>query len=230
MAVRPQLIWCAACGKRLAEVAVSLGWSYGACLPGSVSCQPLHFADQNWKRPDRIAYILALAKHRPAVATVLDWEHDHQLSEVLSWAEEAAQHVLEAVYLIPKVSGQVHRLPRLIGGKRVVLAYSVPTGYGGSPLHLSELAGWPVHLLGGEPHRQMRIAAILGCIAEVVSVDGNTIGRKARLGQFWRRERGPRGGHWCQLRDAGDDREDNFALECFRRSLVAVREAWEVPS
>jgi hypothetical protein len=167
----------------------------------------------------------ALALHRPAMATVLDWEEPSQLSEVLSWAEEAAMHVTESVLLIPKVPGHVSDLPRSIGGKRVVIGYSVPTGYGASPLFLSELAGWPVHLLGGMPHRQLEIYGYLRGISEVVSVDGNSAHQQAHKCRFWSRKAGKKG-HWIQLSEAGDTRAEGANLECFRRSLEEISGAW----
>lgn len=220
----PELIYCADGNPRFAALAVNAGWRYGARLPGTVY-QAVHFADQDWRNPDRARYMAALATHRPDVATVLDWEHNDQLPEVLGWAEEAAAHVAEAVYLIPKVVGGVDRLPRTIGGKRVVLAYSVPTSYGGSPIPLWELAGWPVHLLGGSPQEQMRLWHQLSPICEVVSVDGNMAAQQARKGRTWRQTPG-RKGHWWQLSQLGDDRCDGVDAECFRRSLEAIKQAW----
>ena len=126
----PELIYCADGNPRFAKIAIDAGFFYGARLPGSVK-YPIHFADQDWKNPDRARYMVELEKHRPVMATVLDWEQEEQLGEVLSWAEEAAQYV-ERVLLIPKVIGGIERLPRKIGGADVVLAYSVPTRYGGT--------------------------------------------------------------------------------------------------
>lgn len=168
----------------------------------------------------------ALAQHRPAMATVLDWEHPEQLSEVLSWAEEASQHVTESVVLIPKVPGMVPQLPREINGKRVVLAYSVPTSYGASPLMLWEFAGWPVHLLGGSPHRQREVWDYLHGIADVVSLDGNMTHQQAHKCRTWVRQRQAKG-HWVQLRDLGDARTEGANLECFRCSLLEIARLWE---
>lgn len=167
----------------------------------------------------------ALAYHRPCMATVIDWEQEEQLPDVLSWAEEAAQHVGESVLIVPKVPGCIGQLPRAIGDKRIVLAYSVPTSYGGSPLHLLELADWPVHLLGGSPHRQMELYRYLRCCSEVVSVDGNMTGQQARRGRFWRSKKGTKG-HWVQLSESGDYRERGVDLECFRLSLEGIKNAW----
>jgi hypothetical protein len=79
--------------------------TYGAQLPATVYYPP-QFVDQDWKRPDRAAYVAAVAQHRPRMATVLDWERDEQLPEVLAWAEDVAPFV-ERVILIPKVIGGV---------------------------------------------------------------------------------------------------------------------------
>lgn len=167
----------------------------------------------------------ALEKHRPAVATVLDWEHHGQLDEVLSWAEEAARHVTRAVLVVPKVPGLVGLLPRTVGGKEVFLAYSVPTSYGGSPLGLWELAGWPVHLLGGSPQKQMDIYRHIRGICRVESVDGNMAHQQAHRGRYWRRKPGPKG-HWEQLQETGDTRTRGANLEAFRLSLANIQEAW----
>lgn len=102
------------------------------------------------------------------MATVLDWYRMEQLPDVLGWAEDIAPFV-SVIVIIPKVPGEVHRLPRDVGGKQVRLGYSVPTTYGGTEVPLYEFAGWPVHLLGGDPARQMALARVL----DVRSADGN---------------------------------------------------------
>lgn len=223
MATRPELIYCADGNPTFARAAVEAGWLYGAKLPATVY-ETVHFADQDWKNPNRDAYMTALERHRPRMATVLDWEHPEQLGEVLSWAEQAAQYV-ERVLLVAKVPGELDRLPRSIGGKPVVLAYSVPTSYGGSPLGLWEMAGWPVHLLGGSPHAQMRLWQYLRGPCEVVSADGNMMHQQAHRCRFWSRKKGPNG-HWVQLSDTGDDRTEGANLEAFKKSLAEVRSAW----
>ena len=185
--------------------------TYGAQLPGTVYFPP-EFVDQDWKRPDRAAYVAAVAQHRPRIATVLDWERDEQLPEVLAWAEDVAPFV-ERVIIIPKVTGGIPRLPRRIGGREVVLGYSVPTRYGGTELPLWEFAGWPVHLLGGSPHRQLHVAHYL----EIISADGNYINRKAtQFCEWWN------GRRWEPLRP----KQDDAPYEAFRRSCVNVMAAW----
>lgn len=151
---------------------------------------------------------------------MLDWERPDQLSEVLAWAETIAPFVARIV-VIPKVPGEVHRVPGEVRGRPVVLGYSVPTSYGGTACGVWEFAGRPVHLLGGSPQAQLRLRRYL----RVVSADGNMASQQARRGRFWSRSPGPKG-HWSQLRESGDDRHDP-AAECFRRSLVAVKATWQ---
>jgi hypothetical protein len=224
-----EIIYCAAGNSRFAQIAIEAGMTYGAQLPATVYYPP-QFVDQDWKRPDRAAYVAAVAQHRPRMATVLDWERDEQLPEVLAWAEDVAPFV-ERVILIPKVIGGVPRLPRRIGGRDVVLGYSVPTRYAGTSVPPWEFAGWPVHLLGGSPHRQIAMAHYLN----VVSADGNYIAKMAqRWNQFWslapalyaKDRRWPRlievdGRAWGDGSSTAD-----APYEAFRRSCVNVMEAW----
>jgi hypothetical protein len=206
-----EIIYCANGNRRFAQIAIEAGMTYGAQLPGTVY-HPPEFADQDWKRPNRAAYMAALAQHRPRMATVLDWERDDQLPEVLSWAEEAAQYV-EVIILIPKVFGGIRRLPRRIGGATVRLGYSVPTAYGGTELPLWEFAGWPVHLLGGSPHRQIHLAHYL----RVESADGNYANRKAtQFCEWWN------GARWLPLQPPQED----APYEAFRRSCANIMAAW----
>lgn len=218
------LIYCADGNPTFAAAAVEAGWIYGARLPGTVY-QTVQFADQDWKNPDRRAYMVALAKHKPHMATVLDIERESQLSEALSWAEEAASHV-RSIVMIPKVFGMIPRIPGKIGGAKIILGYSVPTAYGSNPVPLWEWV-WtskrrPVHLLGGSPQAQMRIAKYLN----VVSADGNMAHQQAHHCRTWRRERGSKG-HWVQLSELGYTQKTGANLQAFRLSLNEIKATWE---
>lgn len=218
----PRLIWCADGNVAHSRAALSAGWLYGCRLPakGMIRDVPLHFADQDWRRPDRARYMELLAKHRPALATVLDWEEPGQYAEVMSWAEEAAALVTEAVLVIPKVPGGVPDIPVEIGGREVRLAYSVPTSYGGSPLGLWEFRGRPLHLLGGSPHAQQDVARYLR--REVVSLDGNMAKKMATSRCcHWTRAKTSKG-HWQAL----DGFDGDGPTECVRRSCAEIAEAW----
>lgn len=211
-----ELIYCADGNRRFAEIAINAGFLYGAQMPRHVYFQPF-FCDQDWKKPDRKKYMAALAKHRPYLASVLDWERDDQYGDVMKWAEEAAMYVSE-VMVIPKVCGTIDRIPEVIGGKRVRIGYSVPTKYGGSFVPLWEFGRRPIHLLGGSPNKQFELTYYLN----VVSVDGNyTQMMASRYNEFWM------DGSWHELNQNGIHYEKDAIYEAFSRSCQNVMEAWQ---
>lgn len=167
------LIYCAARSVRFAEIALKFGWKYGTQLPSKIHHDP-YFVDQDWRNPDRQRYMAALSLHKPTLATVLDWEREEQFDEVMSWAAEASQYV-QTVIVIPKVIGGVSRIPERVNGKPVRLGYSVPTRYAGTPVSAEEFGQRPVHLLGGSPVAQKKLANVLN----VVSADGNYLQKMA---------------------------------------------------
>lgn len=221
--IYPKLIYCADGNSKFAQVAVDEGWLYGARLPAT-TYQSVYFADQNWKDPNRKTYMRALRIYKPKMATVLDWERESQLPEVLSWAEEASQYV-EKVVIIPKVPGQVYKLPKIINGKEIIIGYSVPTSYGKTEVKLEELEGRRVHLLGGSPQKQLEIWCYLLHRAKVISIDGNMAHKQAHRCRWWSCVKG-RVGHWRQLNEV-DDRKVGANLEAFRLSLREIRKAWD---
>lgn len=219
-----EIIYCAGGNARFAQIAIDAGWLYGSQLPETVY-HPLYFADHDYKRPNMRVYIDALARHKPYMATALDWEREDPLPDVLGWAEEIAQHV-EVVVLIPKVQGGIVRLPLVIGGKTVRLGYSVPTKYGGTELPIWEFKNWPIHLLGGSPHKQMQIAHYL----DVHSVDGNYAHKIAiKHCQFWAPgdARYARDRFWPKLEEADGCRvEIDAPYEAFKRSCINIMREW----
>jgi hypothetical protein len=219
--MKPDLIFCAGKNPTFAEIAISAGFRYGAQLP-CTTYGPVYFADQNWKNPNRDAYMTALSKHRPTMASVMDWEQPEQLEDVLSWAKSAALFV-DVVMIIPKVSGKISSLPRRIEGKEIRLGYSVPTGHGGTMLHVAEFTDWPVHLLGGSPGAQMKLARYM----DVKSADGNMAMKMANRGLFWKPGKHMFSNAWVSLKETDGQRwngDGNY--EAFRRSCVNIMAAW----
>ena len=221
-----EIIFCAAKNRRFAEIALACGFKYGARLPDPVYFAP-YFVDQEWANPDRTAYVAAVRQHRPYMASVLDWERAEQLPEVLGWAEEIAPFI-EEVILVPKVVDGIARLPRRVGGKPVRLGYSVPTRHGATPVPVWEFAGWPVHLLGGDPRRQMALARIL----DVRSADGNKWMLQARNNQVWVPQvllvGRARNRQWPQLQEIGLGHLDQDSVyAAFRLSSENIQRTWQ---
>ena len=223
----PRLIYCAAGNKRFSEIAIRHGFAYGAQLPNTIYYAP-GFCDQNWRKPDRAKYMAALAEHRPALATVLDYEREAQLGEVLSWAHEAAQYVKEAVIIIPKAQNTLAALPREIGGKEVRLGYSVPTRFGGTEVPVWEFCGWPVHLLGGAPQAQMKLAAYLD---NVQSADGNYAMKMANQHNAFfvynKMARYAKNSSWPKLNECGGEWiKHDVPYKAFELSCINIQAAW----
>lgn len=217
------LIYCADGNARFATIAVEQGFRYGAQLPNTIYAAP-YFVDQNWRAPVRETYMAALAEYRPAIATVLDLEHESQFDEVLSWATEAAQHVRETVIIIPKVMGIIPRIPETIGGKQIRLGYSVPTSFAGTCLPLWEFARRPVHLLGGSPSKQLELASYLN----VESADGNYSQLMAnRYGQFYACNgmANVKDRYWPRLAEVHPIDTDR-PYHAFRLSCINIMAAW----
>lgn len=209
-----EIIYCASGNRRFARIAIECGFLYGSQLP-SKSGMPfdLHFADQDWKNPNRDVYVSEIAKYRPAVATVLDLEGEDQLGEVLGWAEDIAPYA-PTVVVIPKVSGVIDRIPEIISGSRVRLGYSVPTKYGSTDVHTREFGDRPVHLLGGSPPKHRKLYHLLN----VVSVDGNVATLAARFGQSWNGEK------WFYNEN---EKGKDFMYGCFRASCEGIMRMWK---
>jgi hypothetical protein len=197
--LKVKLVYCADGNNVFAEIAKLYNYLYGA-QPLKTFYLPLEFADVDPNAiPPRDKYIAAIKKYCPEMATVRDWSIASELSDVLGWAEEIAPFV-EKIIIIPKVIDGISKLPKFVGGKKVILGYSVPTTHGGTSVPIWEFAGWPVHLLGGSPQAQMMMARYLN----VVSCDGNMAAKMAR-GQtragavcVWKPDKRDKG-HWQQL-------------------------------
>lgn len=227
-----KLIFCAAGNKRFAELAVRYGFTYGAQLPNTVYFDP-EFVDQNWKAPNFRRYMEALKRYRPRIATVLDHEDTTSeggryvpMGEVLAWADEAARYVKEAVVIIPKVSGKIDQIPRTIRGKEVRLGYSVPTRYGSTTVPVEEFSGWPVHLLGGSPKKQIKLLDTL----TVRSADTNYHQKLSVYGLFYDHS----GSHhksrnrwWPKIVDTAIGRvEKDLPYAAFELSLMNMKAAY----
>lgn len=229
-------IYCADGNPRFAAIAVQHGFKYGAQLPNTVYFAP-YFCDQSWRTPNRPGYMAALNQHQPALATVLDLERADQFGEVLSWAREAAQYVSEAVIIIPKVRGIVKQLPREICGKQVRLGYSVPTRFAGTSVSLTEFIDWPVHLLGGSPTAQLKLAGIGeranrlfdAPALDVWSADGNYAQAMALRHGNWYAPTRPAwstNGEWPRMDDLYSIHED-MLYHAFRLSCINIQAAWQ---
>lgn len=159
-------------------IAVRAGWLTGIRSDDTASDahRPLHLLDIHWKSYNWTRHVAMCKAEHPALAAVPDLEDPADLPATLAMAEELAPHC-DSVVVIPKCD-VVGGLPREIGGVPVTLGFSVPTAYGGTKEPIDRFLGWPVHLLGGAPQRQVRLARYL----KATSADGNMCQKLANKG------------------------------------------------
>ena len=112
----------------------------------------------------------------------------------------------------PKFPGAVDDIPDWC-----LVAVSVPTKYGGFLPSPDELRGRRVHLLGGSPQTQMRMAReYAGQGIVVSSVDGNMPAKVARFGDVWA------AGKWREVYIPGGDHMEPV----FEMSTANIMSAW----
>lgn len=221
-AIAIRLVWCQGGNAQSARLAVGAGWWYGFRSDDNnyaAELGPVAMLDCHWENPDWQRHLALAARHRPWLATVPDTMTEADTDRTVRQAEEIAPFC-DHPLVVPKAPGVIRRLPRKVGGKTLVLGYSVPTAYGGTELGVWDFAGWPVHLLGGNPRRQLDLARYM----DTVSVDGNLAWRLARRGIVMK-ENGA-AGRSIREYDGGRWHGEGAHLEALRRSLASLKTFW----
>lgn len=136
--------------------------------------------DIKWKNYDWAQYMEKVKQHKPQLAMVADYEHPNQKALMVSQINDLRRLEVPHIMVCPKFNGAVVDIPR-----DVILAVSVPTDYAGHLPAAEEVKGRRLHLLGGHPDQQNYLIWHRYRGVEVFSVDGNVLGYKAGMGQFW---------------------------------------------
>jgi Family of unknown function (DUF6610) len=166
---------------RAASIAVKYGWLPGARysnLRDARKFERLGFLDISWKDYNFNRHLRAAKATRPIMTVARDVDDIGQLGRTLDEARELLLYA-EYVVIVPKDAALRHRVDELIPSE-FVLGYSVPTRYGGTSLSLDAFSR-PVHLLGGRPDVQRRLALQL----KVASLDCNRFTLDAAFGDFF---------------------------------------------
>ena len=163
-------------------VAQRYGWMAAARytnLRDVRSAGRLGFLDIDWKRYDFDRHVAAARATRPIMTVARDIETRQMLANVLRQAE-VLERFVDYVIIVPKCPSLSSALDRLIP-LRYILGFSVPTRYGATCLPVEAFRRRPVHLLGGRPDAQRRLANTLN----VVSIDCNRFTLDARFGDYF---------------------------------------------
>lgn len=140
--------------------------------------QRIGFVDIDWKNYCFERHLDTVVEHQPRITIARDVECIFQLDSILREAEALRKHS-QQVAIVPKDANLNGRLQELIPSE-FILAYSVPTRYGGTEVSIDSFDR-PVHLLGGRPDVQRRLADRL----KVYSLDCNRFTYDARFGDYF---------------------------------------------
>lgn len=169
--------------KYVLKVANKYGWHPGARYTNlrdvkSFKFENTGFLDIDWKNYNFERHLESTSRLKPHLTIARDIECIFGLDGVLAEAEALLKHS-EYVAVVPKDTRLNGRLTELIPNE-YLLAYSVPTKYGGTAVTL-ESFDRPVHLLGGRPDVQREIGKSL----QVYSLDCNRFTLDARFGDYF---------------------------------------------
>jgi hypothetical protein len=170
-------------GRKVISLAVAEGWRPGARYTNlrdvrHVPFSDVGFLDIDWKSYDFDSHLAAVTKVRPYVTVARDIECLSQLDRILAEAGRLQQYATRVI-IVPKDPRLADRMHRSIPNE-FILGYSVPTRYGGTTIDPMAFE-WSVHLLGGRPDVQRRLADHM----PVVSLDCNRFTYDAKFGDYF---------------------------------------------
>src|SRR6266571_7205226 len=186
---------------RVLRIAERFGWLPGARytnLRDVRKFEQLGFLDIDWRDYNFAQHLSAARATKPYMTVARDIERVRDLPRILEQAFELLQHSVQVV-IVPKARALELDLEERIPSC-FLLGYSVPSRYGSTSLSPRAFRR-PVHLLGGRPDCQRRLAEQL----KVVSMDCNRFTLDAAYGDYFDGERfrpHPKGGYERCIRDS----------------------------
>lgn len=197
--------------KDVLKIASEFGWLPGARYTNlrdvrTFEFQNVGFLDIDWKNYCFERHLDACAEARPHLTIARDVENILDLERILAQADKL-KCFAQKVAIVPKDIKLIGRFRELIP-KNFMLAYSVPTKYGGTSIPTKEFDR-QVHLLGGRPDIQLSLAKELN----VYSADCNRFTLDARYGYFFNGQKFIKPGN------------SNY-FECIRKSIFNITEMW----
>jgi len=197
-------------GERIVRKAPEHAWWPGARYTNLRTvrwCDRLGFLDIDWKKYDFIRHLDAASEKRPVLTVARDVVNHRDLDKILREAEQLGRFA-DMVIIVPKDPKLAPNIRARIGPDHL-LGFSVPTKYGKTAIAPKHFEG-PVHLLGGRPDIQRRVAEQMN----VVSIDCNRFTLDAKYGWVFD------GAKFIRLGQIGYD-------ACIFMSMQAINKIWE---
>jgi len=167
--------------KRILSIATAYGWLPGARytnLRDVRNFDRIGFLDIDWKNYNFKRHLEVAKSRRPFMTVAKDIESREELNKTLEKAWELSLYS-EHVVIVLKDPTLASELDFIIP-EQFILGYSVVTNYGGTPIPPNAFKR-PVHLLGGRPDVQRRLANIM----PVFSLDCNRFTLDAAYGDYF---------------------------------------------
>jgi len=187
--------------RRVTRIAEKYGWLPAARytnLRDIRGVERLGFLDIDWADYSFQRHLEAAKLTRPLVTVARDLTTRRMLPRILDEAVELMKYS-QRVLIVPKAHSLSADLENLIPAE-FDLGYSVPTRYGGTKI-APHFFRRRVHLLGGRPDTQRRLAEHM----EVVSIDCNRFTLDAAFGDYFDGEifrPHPNGGYFRCIADS----------------------------
>lgn len=183
IAQAPSLLKFITHGNAVLRLAHRYGWRAGARYTNlrdvrDLPFEGIGFLDIDFKRYDFERHLAAAAQSRPLITVARDVDTLRDLDSVLLEADQLRRYSRHTV-VVPKDRRLALRLNDLIP-RHHILGFSVPTKYGATHIP-PKCFTRPVHLLGGRPDVQRRLAAVM----PVVSIDCNRFTLDAQFGDYF---------------------------------------------
>lgn len=199
-------------GRRVISIASDYGWKPGARYTNlrdirHVPFCGVGFLDIDWKNYCFQKHLEAAKATNPYLTVARDVEEKTSLDDILFEAEVLARFA-ENVIIVPKCRA-IEDVLDVVIPPQYILGFSVPTRYGGTTIP-PEAFNRPVHLLGGRPDVQRRLAELM----PVVSFDCNRFTLDARFGDHFDGETfrpHPEGGYEACLRSSMENIDSLWA-------------------
>ena len=203
-----EIIYCRGGSKNAPVVSEQSGMAYGVRHDYTAYAK-VFFVDINWKRYTWSKYLEKVRALRPVMAMTPDYESPSQRRTLYACIRDLKSAGVERIMVCPKFTGAIAHIPKFC---IVALSAPAPT-YASFLPDLRECVGRRVHLLGSNPKTQIDlIRKLRGVDADVISVDGNYLSRKAANGSYFKH------GRWVDVRGQGVPTE-SLEIESARNIL-----------
>lgn len=140
----------------------------------------IDFLDNDFEDPDEERLERILKKTNPEFVVLPDIYEDTEVEDVFSLGHKFADEYGATPIVVPKCEFDYNDIP-----PSWIVGFSVPSGYGGTEIEITEFQGHRIHLLGGSHRNQIKYAnKAVDANIDIFSVDGNAFSKASGFGNI----------------------------------------------